>query len=455
MREPISLKEILAVIVKRGRGILLAALALAIVLGAYEGKKQLDLSKLPENSPQQIEAEYQVALANHEANKIALQAALKETEFALERQKNYIENSRLMKIDPYYLARSIRVLSVELTEDEELGEVPDQSEDRYTRIMTKVSNYYRTYWDVADISQVLKDYGISGIEDKYLRELIGLEISGGMISISVQAETTEESQALADAVSKLFMHLSASEMAGVYEHKLSALADTTKIEISEAVLNHQRANIENQKNREAEVGNLKNQLENLAAPERRAGYSKTEMLKNTVKWTILGAAIGGILGCGWVLVLYMFRSKVESSRQMEQVLGIPFLGSGAKRGNLFARLAERMLNERTWQDPAMAEVYMAEAFRAVAGSPEQAVILTTLSDGKLDLSMVEKAVGCTVAKVISIQDAERSAKTVMALQEVDCVLLAERVGVSEVPKMQSLLDQARRMNISVVGFVTI
>ena len=70
MREPISLKEILAVVVRRGGGILLTVLVLAAALGAYKLKNQLELSKLPENSAEYIEEEHRTALMEFEEQKV-------------------------------------------------------------------------------------------------------------------------------------------------------------------------------------------------------------------------------------------------------------------------------------------------------------------------------------------------------------------------------------------------
>ena len=455
MREPISLKEILAVVVKRGWGILLTALVFAAALGAYQLKNQLDLSKLPENSAQHIEEEYQTALMEFEEQKLSLEDELERTEHPLKRQMKYVENSVLMKLDPYHLINNTNVLSIEIPEYAGRGDLSDQSEDRYVRVLNQIQNYYRTYWNVVDLSQELKSYGIPDIEELYLRELINVQISDSMIVITVSGETFKDVQSIADAVSQWFVQLSASENADVHQHEIFELTNVTKIEISDDLLDHQQYHLQSQKEFETKVKELKEQLKDLNVPEKRAGYGKREILKNTIIWAILGAIAGGVLSCGWILVLFMFRSRIESSRQMEQVLGVPFLGSAVKGGNIWKRLADRMLAERTWQDTIQAESYMTEAFRAAADAPEQAVILSTLAAKNVDMSVVEKTVGKVAGKVICVADAERNAETVKALQECKCVVLAERVGVSEVPKMHSLLEQAKRMEATVVGFVTI
>lgn len=455
MREPISLKEILAVVIKRGGAILLTALVLAAALGAYQLKNQLDLSKLPENSAQYIEEEYQSALTEFAKQKHSLEEEMKRTEQPLEKQKKYVDNSLLMKLDPYHLIKNTNVLSIEIPEYAAQGDLSDQSEDRYVRVLNQIQNYYRTYWNAVDLSQELKSYGISDIEEQYLRELINVQISDSMITITVSGENVKDVQSIADAVSQWFVQLSVSKIADVHPHEIFKLTNVTKTEISNDLLNHQQYHLQFQKELEAKAKEMENQLKNLNAPQKRAGYGKQEMLKNIMKWMIIGAIAGGVLSCGWILVLFMFRSRIESSRQMEQVLGVPFLGSAAKGGSIWKRLSDRILAERTWRDDIQAESYMAEAFRSATDAPEQAVILTTLAAKNLDLSVVEKAVGKVAGKVICVADAERNAETIKALQECKCVMLAERVGVSEIPKMQSLLEQAKRMEATVVGFVTI
>ena len=62
MREPISLKELLAILIKKGTFIICLTLIVAIVLGSYKGYSQLQQSKLPENALEAREQAYQDAM---------------------------------------------------------------------------------------------------------------------------------------------------------------------------------------------------------------------------------------------------------------------------------------------------------------------------------------------------------------------------------------------------------
>ncbi len=458
MREPISLKEILAVLVKRGWGILITAAAVAIVLGGLQFKKQVDYSKLPENSASQIEEEYQAAVVQRNEELEALKETLEHTEILLDRQKTYNDKSVLLKIDSYNAPKNITVFSIDLLETDGDGERSDQSEDRYDRMIAQLQYIYDTYWNVADLREEFKEYGFGHMEDMYIRELISFgPTKGGTITVLVWGESVADVERLADAVSKWMMRLSVSEETDAYEHRLSVLKGATKIEVSDEVKNQQDYHNESEADLENEVKRLKDEIENLAMPERRPGYSMKEILTATLKWVILGFVIGGILGCAWVLVLYLFQSRVESSRQMEQVLGIPFLGSVAKKGDIFHCLADMMLAERVWKDPAEAEEYVTKSLQAAAGETDGVLILTTLKDKHVGsaLTSVEKAVLPAGGKACFIKDAEKNPQTVEALQTCKCVVLAERTGASEVPQMLGLLELAKRMDAKVVGFVTI
>ena len=165
MREPISLKEILAVVVRRGGGILLTVLVLAAALGAYKLKNQLELSKLPENSAEYIEEEHRTALMEFEEQKLSLEKELEKTEQSQEVQKKYVNNSLLMKLDPYHLIKNTKVLFIDMPGYAGRGELPEQSEDRYVRVLNQIQSYYRTYWNATDLSQELKSYGVPNIEE--------------------------------------------------------------------------------------------------------------------------------------------------------------------------------------------------------------------------------------------------------------------------------------------------
>lgn len=457
MREPISLKEVLAVVIKRGWGILIAAVAVAVVLGGLQFKKQMDYANAPENSAQQIEAEYQVALAEYEQQLAFLQESLEENSLLLERQKTYNDTSLLMQMDPFNAPKSIVVLSISGLDKDVLG-TKDQSEDRYARMLSELQTAYENYWYASDLTKELQNSGMDGLEEKYIRELIHVSFGqGGSILIATQGETAASAEKLADAVTKCMNKIKGLVSESMYAHTLTELKSTTKLEVSEEILDHQAYYASEEVYYEEEVKNLTQQIEQLQAPQKRGAYSMTAVLKASIKWIILGFVVGGMLGCAWVLVLYLFRSRAESSRQMEQILGVPFLGSVAKKGDIFHRLADGMLMERVWKDPAQAQAYMTAAMKNAAEDAQRILILTTLNGQATEaaLASVEKAAAAVSGNVSGLPDAERNPRTAEVLSGCRCVILAERVGVSDVPRMQSLLALAERMDAKVVGFVTI
>jgi hypothetical protein len=206
-----------------------------------------------------------------------------------------------------------------------------------------------------------------------------------------------------------------------------------------------------------EVKSLEKQLASLQQPQKEPGYGMGQILKGSVKWAVLGGAVGVFLGCVWVLVTLMMCSRAESSRQMEKLLQLPFLGSVAKNGDIFNRVARKMLGERCWRTHQQAADYITENLKALPGDGDALAILTTLPENKLGQSLeaAETAASGAFQTVYTVADAERNPQTARILSQCSRVLLAERVGTSETQAIRALMETAQRLDAKVEGFIVL
>lgn len=457
MREPISLKEILAVLIRKGTFLVVLAVIFGILLGSYQFVQQLEMAGLPENTPQQIENRYQEAMELWQQEKDDLQTRLEHAKARLAQQQDYCENSILMDVNPYDTAKCVMILSVTgLEVPAEQG--TDSTEDRKAKMVTKIQEQYMLYWNFADLETELANHGYDRIQEKYHRESVRIEISsGGTLSIISLGKDAQTATKLAQTVYACMQTLKPQVEAGAYPHELTLLHTNTKMVVSMEIERAQD-NAKNLRRTYAEeVEELQEQLAELEQPEKEAGYGFGQILKNTFLWIILGGIAGVFLGCLWLLVRLMTHNRAESSRQLEKLLQLPFLGSVARRGNIFGRIACTLLNERTWKDPKQASAYVAENLKALPTDKKALVILTTLPEEALGktLKAAQTAAGEAFEQVLVVSDAEHNPMTARALSQCGCALLAERVGVSETQAILTLMDTAKRLDVPVAGFITL
>jgi hypothetical protein len=204
------------------------------------------------------------------------------------------------------------------------------------------------------------------------------------------------------------------------------------------------------------IDEIEQKIAELEEPQKGVAYSLKNVLVSTAIFVIVGAVGGAGIACVWIMVLFLMRSRVESSRQMEQMVGVPFLGSVAGKGSVWCRLAQKLLGERVWEDADMAAGFIAEAVKAAGDDPEQLAILTTLNgkDTAEALEKVSQAVSFC-GKVSCVGNAEKNPETIALLRNCKTAVLAERISASEMPEVLALLELASRMGVKVLGFVTV
>lgn len=456
MREPISLKEIIAVVVKRGRGIVCTAIALAVLLGAYRFMGKYDFYQSPENTAEAVERANEEAKQTYKDTYERLQKDLAYARRELDRMNSYMENSILMQQDSYKVVMDTTVLAITDIEEVYRGAV-GQTDIDPDYFANKIQDFYVLYWESLVLTESLSGHNYTNISEQYLRELVTLtETDSGTLTIVVRADTMENAVKLADAVNRCFQEMHAIVESNTYGHTLSVVARTGKVMVDDELGRRQIEMERSIANNKKSIDEIEEDLKQLKEPVVLAPYSMKDVLVDTAIFVILGAVGGAGIACVWVLVMFLMKNRVESSRQMEQMVGVPFLGSVAKKGSVWCRLAQKLLGERVWEDADMAAGFIAESVKSVADVPQQLAVLTTLSgeDAAEALEKVTQAVSFC-GKVSCVDNAEKNPETIALLRSCKTAVLAERISVSEMTEVLSLLELANRMGVKVVGFVTI
>ena len=445
MREPISLKDIIAVVVKRGRMIVCFMIVAALLLGGY---KALDNRTATNNEV--LEQEYQSQLDSYNQTKKWLEEDLQNAKHLYEIKKAYHENSIVMRLEPYNLYKSVSVFLITIGETDNIKSNSNTLEDlRY--ITSVVQHCYSLLWNTSDLGAAFD----VDLENQYLQEVVCLESTDhGALVLTVFGNTEEETEKLANKAGTCLLNMYDAVCDKTYKHNIVKFNQLVEHSSNSVFADHQKEMDKQLTESKETVEDLQAQLAALKEPT--AEGAATLSITGLVKWMVIGAFVGLALGCVWTLVLFVMFSRVESSKQMEATLGIPFLGTTAGRRDLFCRLGEKIMGEAQWADRSQAESFVAENIRAM-GVQEGLAILTTLRTKDANTA-VEKAVQVlnpVCGEIRYAVDAQSNSNAVEILGNCKYLLIAERVGVSDVSKMLSLLNTANRLGVVVLGFVTI
>jgi len=392
---------------------------------------------------------YQEQLDSYNETKTQLEEDLEDAKIQYEQKKKYTENSIVMDLEPYDLYKSISVYLITVT-DTGISKSTSSAMEDLAYIASVIQHCYQLYWETTDLSVAFN----MDLENRYLQEVIQLEgTESGALVLTVYSSSKEGAETLAEKASNCLLNMRDAVLAKTYRHEISKFNQIVEHSSNSLFATHQKEQRKQLIEQKDAVKALEKQLNTLTPP---AGTNTSVSLTGIVKWAILGAFAGLALGCVWALVAFVMFAKTESSQQMEAALGIPYLGTTAKAGDPFQRLAGRIMGETQWGDREQAVAFVSENLRAL-GAKEDLAIITTLhsKDACTALEQAVQALQPVCGNIRYAANAQANRDAVELLGSCKHLLLAERIGASDVPKMQALLSAANRLGVTVLGFITI
>ena len=439
----ITLKELLAAVLHGGRLMVILALVMALLLGAYGAS-----SAVSANGAQ--DAEYQARLEEYEQAKAILEEALERSEKEMESKIAYMEGSRLMQIDPYNKHTSTIVFAISGVDEATAGTTESDMENAVSYTVARIQAQYTVLWDGLDLKSAIHGTAYADVENKYLREVIKLESAqGGVLKLTVVG-SGEETEKIATSIYGLLLEKKAVVEKASYPHQFTVLTDvvtTTTIDLNLELL--QQEKMTKLETCRTEVAADKAALAALQAPAPASG-------RNVAKDVILGGILGVALGGVWLVAMQLVRSKVSCADRMARSFGLTHFGSVKKRRSLWTVLAQLVMNERVWQNEDQSLAFIREKGSVHLPENGRVVLLSTLS--KVDEKLVEKVTAALAENGRSVSfaaDMLHDPEALAGIREADALVLLERAYATENAAVLSAVQLAEEMEKPVCGFVMV
>lgn len=456
MREVLSVQELFAAMIRKGTVLICLGLVFAILLGGWQCLTLREKALDPKNTPEKIEARYQKALEKYKTEKAELEKKLARAEDKLKYQSAYMENSTLINLDPYNTPRCTVLVAVTGLQPDE-GAALEAPQEQIDRMTEKILQMYLRCWKLADLHAEMESRDCAVTEEKYMREVMLVDITdGGTLTIKTANHDLDEATRQAYAIYDLLLSMKPLIEESTYPHELTVLDSTSKYVVAENIETRQTTEDSLFKTCTANVEKLRTQLSELKEPKKES-YSTADILKGSIKWGVIGGVLGVFLGCILALCRALLGGYLQNKQHMEDVLQVPFMGSAAPKGNIFRRIADRLVCEPRWEDPEEAYNFVSQNMASKVEREEKVVILTTLSQKEFAMTAKNLILAAETAcgGALCIHCADRNAWAVSALKDYKKVLLAERVDVSKGQRVLAEMELAKRMGATVVGFVTV
>ena len=436
MEQEISLLDLLAAAVRKGKQIIIFAIIVGLLFMGY--------SILQANSAQSEEEET-YAMAEKERQLRDLQKTVERAEKGIDAEREYINDSLYMQLNPYsvYNTRiNYQLTNLNVPLDGSLGMMDNPT----VYVMERIIARYQLEWSGMDLATVLNVPGYQNVEDRYLREVLGIGNGGnGNLFIYVNAASEHESQKLAEAVETVLYSLKDNVAKESFDHSLVIVSTNTIQTIREDIRDSQNKHYDALDTYVDDLSKAQKNIDKMESEHTSTGY---------IKKLIIGCFAGGVLSVLWVMFCSVVRGYAESAEQVASQAKMKYLGrvTSGKEKDLFAKVANIITGEKKWANDAEALSYMGER-TAMEGKNKLLVTTTgkTADAAKIE-SLIEslKASGITATYLPAI---DTSAEALAAMKETDGVLFAVTKGKSKVPDILAAKQLAEQTGKTAAGFV--
>lgn len=454
MADTVTLKELLAVTVRRGKLLITFCLLFAVLLGAFFGLQGIRAVDDPKNTPEAIEQAYNEAMVSYLTQKETLSAQKVKQEHNLASHQDYMQNSLLMQLDPYSKAFTVIDFAVTELEPNDFKQIYEVEGTPVDYIINRIQNQYLILWNSTNLSTVLG----SDVTDPHWREVISLKNKGGgILEITAIAKDEAASKALAQEVYSFLQDNVQTISQSAYRHSFSLLNNSSNTTADTSLADLQNNNRRLLTTYEKNISDTEKALDALKEPLRAEQITVATAIRGAVKYAILGGVLGAILGVIWAVIGYLFGSKLVFADDLVQDLKIPMMMSLSGKSNIFVRLSDRILGERIWQNKEQALAFLSESASVRLESGAKIALLSSLALEE-QTPIVRSAITTLETmghSVKLVENATYRAEALSAISDSDCVILMERRGATRIKSVELLLSMAAEQETPVQGFILV
>lgn len=436
----IYLKDLIFAALYQWKKLLIAAVALAVLLGGFQGITGLIDLKNPE-ALEAITKQNQIQQERYEAEVDSLEKQIETLRAQVRSQQEYLDNSLLMQLQPYSFYEASLVLYID-TDYQILPEMSYQNPNQSHAVIKA----YESLLLGNDCLQAMAD--AIGTEARYLKELLELEYNeesestdANVLRIVGKAATQEQAQQLLELLVGQVKLLQKSISSSVESHRYSIVEQATREAIDLDLADQQKAENDRLTTLLSAQTTAQASQAALTPPSLQSDSGKA-VLKKTVIFAVIGGVLAVFLGVVTLWVCHIASSKIYSCRTLADRTGIKVLGA------LSGRLPKNPIDAKllSWEGRALGDVQHQSQLLAVTirslGKDAKTLLLTGSTDPQSRQTLVQALTQALPG--VQIENAEDILSSTGALETLD---RCDRVVLVEQCHVSSYHDIDRRMEL--------
>lgn len=320
--DEIDLKDLLIAVLRNWRVLIATAFLFAVLLGGYKGLTGFLKLQDPEYVQEQTDTVNE-AKAQYETQKELYETQLKNLESEVRTLNNYREKSLYMNIDPYNEYRE--TVTYYVNTDYQI--MPGMDYQNINQATSILNAYVRQVQDFNVFGQAVnligKDMNISDI-----RELVQVQQDNAnfMFTVTVVGENEEIPSVLMDVVRETVEKNKKTITNTIGEHTIEEVTFTSGYTVDTALSDTKIRFQDNVTRLHDAMAKKQKAIDDLKKPSGQAP-SHNAILKQVVKYAVLGGFGGGLLAVLWSCMLFMWGDRMPDEKTLKKRYGIRVIGS--------------------------------------------------------------------------------------------------------------------------------
>lgn len=450
--QEIDLRDLMFAVFRKWRLIVLFALIFSVFLGGYKCVKEL-INQNNEEYVAELKEQYATDQTKYEQSKKGYESDIESFNASITNQEEYKEKSILLKVDPYNKGTASVDVFVKMSEIPDNSGVTVTSVDFADGVIKAYASAIQQGGFLEDISREM------GIELIYLKELITVttDYDSNMLNVSVAYTDKEGAGKILDEILKNLKTMYPDIQEHLGQHNLSVMNQNVGVMTDQTLADYQKLKVEDLTATNKKLEDTEKALKGLEEPAKPVVLSRMSIVKEGVKYGILGCFIGAFLVAFCVCIVYVMNGKINTDEDLKNRFALKHMGSFAQTRIKRALSGidiwlDRLEGREIISDEMVVDIISANILGMInkgesvflTGMVEEAR-LTNLTD-KLQQRLSEVTVGFGT-------DILHNAVSLKNLQQYDTVILVESRRQTKLRKIEKEIELVRNMKKEILGYI--
>ena len=319
--QEIDLRDLMFAVFRKWRLIVLFAFIFSVFLGGYKCVKEL-INKNNEEYVAEMKEQYLTDQTKYEQSKKGYESDIESFNASITNQEEYKEKSILLKLNPYNKETASVDVFVKMSEMPESSGVTATSVDFADSVVKAYASAIQQGGFLEDISREM------GIELIYLKELITVttDYDSNMLNVSVAYTDKEGAGKILDEILKNLKTMYPDIQEHLGQHNLSVMNQNVGVLTDQTLADYQKLKVEDLSATNKKLEDTEKALKGLEEPAKPVALSRISIIKEGVKYGILGCFVGALLVVFCVCVVYVMNGKINTDDDLKNRFGLKLLG---------------------------------------------------------------------------------------------------------------------------------